>query len=69
VPGIVSALGSFCSREGRDTLRAFFTENPVPAAARALEQATERIDACIDLDARQSAGFARWLDTTITNSP
>jgi aminopeptidase N len=61
VPGIVGTLGGFCTADRRDDIRAFFTANPVPPAARALEQATERIDACVDLDAQQSRAFNRWL--------
>ncbi len=66
VPSVVGALGGFCSLERRDQIRAFFTEHPVPSAARALAQAIERIDACVDLDARQSPAFARWLGTVAT---
>ena len=61
VPAVVGALGSFCSLAHRDQIRAFFAEHPVPPAARALEQAIERIEACVDLNARQSPAFARWL--------
>jgi hypothetical protein len=33
----------------------------VPAAARGLQQAIERIESCVALDQRQSAPFTRWL--------
>ena len=61
VPDIVSALGGFCSAEKGADIRAFFAAHPVPAAARGLQQALERIDACVALDQRQSAPFTPWL--------
>jgi aminopeptidase N len=61
IPGIVSSLGGFCSAEKAADIRAFFAKNPVPAAARGLQQGLERIESCLALDARQSAPFARWL--------
>ena len=61
IPGIVSALGGFCSTERASEIRAFFEKNQVPAAARGLQQALERIESCVALDQRQSAPFARWL--------
>ena len=36
-------------------IRAFFAKNPVPPAARGLQQSIERIEACVSLDQRQSA--------------
>ena len=61
VPGIVGALGGFCSMERAADIRAFFAKNPVPPAARSLQQSIERIEACVALDQRQSAPFTRWL--------
>jgi hypothetical protein len=61
VPGIVGALGGFCSTERAADIRAFFQKNPVPPAARALQQSLERIESCVSLDQRQSSPFARWL--------
>ena len=61
VPGIVGALGGFCSMERAADIRAFFARNPVPPAARGLQQAIERIESCVSLDQRQSAPFTRWL--------
>ena len=61
VPGIVGALGGFCSMERAADIRAFFARNPVPPAARGLQQALERIESCVSLDQRQSAPFTRWL--------
>ena len=61
MPYIVGALGGFCTAARADEIRAFFKAHPVPAAARSLTQALERIDSCIALDRRQSAPFAAWL--------
>jgi aminopeptidase N len=67
IPGIVSALGSFCSTERAADIREFFAKSPVPSAARTLQQALERIETCAALDAKQSAPFAAWLSATATN--
>jgi aminopeptidase N len=61
IPGIVSAVGGFCSADKAADIRAFFEKNPVPAAARGLQQALERVESCQALDQRQSAPFTRWL--------
>jgi aminopeptidase N len=61
IPGIINALGNFCSTERASDIRAFFTQNPVPAAERTLQQALERVESCAALDARQSAAFGTWL--------
>jgi aminopeptidase N len=63
VPFVVSSLSGFCSAEKGADIRAFFAAHPVPAAARALQQALERIDACVALDQRQSGPFAAWLNS------
>jgi len=62
MPYIVNALGSFCAAARADEIRAFFKANPVPAAARSLTQALERIDSCVALDQRQSGPFTAWLE-------
>jgi aminopeptidase N len=61
IPGIVNTLAAFCSSTRAAEIRAFFKENPVPAADRLLAQALERIESCAALDARQSAPFTTWL--------
>ena len=58
--GLIAETVMIAGHNG-DQIRAFFAEHPVPPAARALEQAIERIEACVDLNARQSPAFARWL--------
>jgi aminopeptidase N len=64
IPGIVSAVGSFCSGTQAADVKRFFSQNPVRAAERALQQSLERIESCAALKARQSAPFAAWLATT-----
>ena len=44
-----------------DAIRGFFAKNPVPAAARILDQAVERIQSCVALGRRQATPFATWL--------
>ncbi len=61
LPYIVTALGGFCTAARATEIRAFFAAHPVPAAARGLAQALERIDSCVALDTRQSAPFSAWL--------
>jgi puromycin-sensitive aminopeptidase len=61
LPYVVNALGGFCTAERATEIRAFFAAHPVPAAARGLAQALERIDSCVALDKRQSAPFSAWL--------
>jgi aminopeptidase N len=61
LPYVVNALGGFCTAERGAEIRAFFAAHPVPAAARGLAQALERIDSCVALDKRQSAPFSAWL--------
>jgi aminopeptidase N len=63
LPGILGPLGSFCDRGKAEEIRAFFAKNPLPAAARLLQQSLERIETCAAIDARQSAPFAAWLKT------
>ena len=61
-PTFVAGLGSFCAAATRGEIRSFFTKNPRPAAARALEQAIERINNCIDLRQKQAPILERWLE-------
>jgi aminopeptidase N len=61
VPNVVNALGAFCSTDRAADITAYFKTHPVPEAARILQQATERINACAAVDTRQSPPFARWL--------
>ena len=61
VPAVVGSLGGFCDRAKAEEIRAFFARNPLPAAARLLQQSLERIESCAAIDERQSAPFAAWL--------
>jgi hypothetical protein len=58
---IVGALSAFCDARTLAGMRRFFAVNKVPDAERTLQQATERISACADLAAAQSAKLAAWL--------
>ena len=61
MPYIVGSLSGGCSAESSADIKAFFDAHPVPEAARALQQAQERIASCVAVKQRQSAAFARWL--------
>ena len=63
LPAVFQPLGAFCDRAKAEEIRAFFARNPVPAAARMLQQSLERIESCAAVDDRQSAPFAAWLKT------
>ena len=58
---VIGATGNFCDAEQREQVKTFFTEHPIPAAARTLKQALERIDYCVDLKNSQSSQVASWL--------
>ncbi|MGH9555265.1 MAG: hypothetical protein ACRD2Y_05530 [Terriglobales bacterium] len=58
---VVEAAGSFCDARGREDVRDFFTQNPVPAAERTLQQTLETINNCADLRQRQRTYLADWL--------
>jgi aminopeptidase N len=60
-PFIVGSLGAFCSADKAAEIKAFFDAHPVPEAARALQQALERISTCTAVRARQSPAFTKWL--------
>ncbi len=64
LPNIVGALGAFCSAERSAEIAAFFKAHPVPAAARAVRQALERIESCTAVDVRQSPALTAWLAKT-----
>jgi aminopeptidase N/puromycin-sensitive aminopeptidase len=61
--GVVQATRGFCDAKLRDEVPQFFATHKVPAAERALTQATEQMDYCIDLKARQGQKLAQWLQT------
>ena len=65
---LVNALGSFRDGVARDDIRQFFAGSAMPAAARMLDQALERIDHCAALKtprtlrARQLAGRSAMIE-------
>ena len=61
IPAVVGGVGAFCSAERAVEIKAFFAAHPVPEAARALQQALERIDNCVAVKTRQSPAFGKWL--------
>jgi hypothetical protein len=61
IPDLVGSFGSFCSVSRGNEVKEFLAKNAVPSAARAAQQAIERIDSCVALDMRQSKPFAAWL--------
>ncbi len=62
LPGVVSALGNFCTADAARDVTAFFAANPTPVAERALQQALERVEACRTFRTEQAGSAARWLD-------
>ncbi|MDA1184782.1 MAG: M1 family aminopeptidase [Acidobacteria bacterium] len=65
IPGIIRALGSFCSTEAAAQVAEFFRHNAVASAERTLRQALERMDNCAALVARQSSALTSWLTATV----
>jgi hypothetical protein len=61
IPGIIGALGSFCTTSDAADVRQFFAKDPVPSSERTLQQALERIESCAALVARQSPAVTTWL--------
>jgi aminopeptidase N len=64
IPGIIGALGSFCSEKDAADVSQFFAKNPVPSSDRSLRQAVERINTCAALATRQSPALTAWLRTS-----
>jgi aminopeptidase N len=61
IPGIIESLGSLCSANRAQEIKAFFATSPEPAISRTLQVSLERIDSCVALRARQSKPFGEWL--------
>jgi aminopeptidase N/puromycin-sensitive aminopeptidase len=59
---LVSATGNFCSAQGRDDVRSFFSTHMVAASDKALKHAIESIDGCIELRALQEPKLKQWLE-------
>ena len=62
LPGVVGAVGSFCSTAEANDVRRFFESHPVPPAARALKTALERVETCVAVQQRQQGALTKWLD-------
>jgi aminopeptidase N len=58
---VVNASGSFCTAQEKQEVQQFFTEHKVASSERALKQALERIDNCIDFRANQGQNLQQWL--------
>jgi puromycin-sensitive aminopeptidase len=61
LPGIVNGLSGYCTAERATEIKQFFTDHPVPEAARSLQLSLERISSCVAVKGRQSAAFNTWL--------
>jgi aminopeptidase N len=59
---LVSGTGQFCDESAASNVSAFFKIHPVPASERALRQAVERINACVDLKKLQQTNLQSWLN-------
>ncbi len=60
---LVDSTASFCSADKRDDVQSFFATHKVPATDRALKQAIERINGCIEFRALQGPNLRQWLAT------
>ena len=65
---LVDAGGTFCDAKNRDEVKAFFTTHKIPTAGKRVDQAVERIDACIDLTSHQTRKLEAWLDAQGTKT-
>ena len=59
--GLVRATSDFCDPRKAEEVKRFFGENPVPAAERALAQALESINLCVQTTRFQAPKLAAWL--------
>jgi puromycin-sensitive aminopeptidase len=58
----IEASAALATREARRDIAAFFKQNPVPTAVRAVKKALEQIALTCAFDARVKVQLARWLD-------
>jgi len=58
---LVASTGQFCDSDAASNVNAFFKIHPVPASERALRQAIERINSCVDLKKLQESNLQAWL--------
>jgi aminopeptidase N/puromycin-sensitive aminopeptidase len=60
--GLIRAAGtSFCDATTREDVKRFFTEHPIEASERAMAQALESIDLCVQTTRIQAPRLASWL--------
>jgi hypothetical protein len=59
---IVGALGGFCDTRTLAQVKGVFAVHTVPDAECTLQQAIERISACVTRSEGQSAKLAAWLN-------
>ena len=57
----VRSIATFCSAELRDDAQKFFQDQNLPGTTRILRNATDRINACIDLRASQGENLSQFL--------
>ncbi|HUH61814.1 MAG TPA: M1 family metallopeptidase [Terracidiphilus sp.] len=58
---LVGSTSGFCSQPARDDVQSFFSAHKVPASDRALKQAVERINSCVELRSLQGPKLQTWL--------
>jgi aminopeptidase N len=60
---IVGATGALCDAKSRQEVQQFFAAHPVEASDRALRQALEKIDMCVEMRTLQTRNFAAWVSS------
>ena len=60
---VVGATGSFCSAADRADVQQFFAEHKVDASERALRNALQAIDSCVQFRGTQNPKLTQWLAT------
>jgi aminopeptidase N len=63
-----SLAGSFCDEKLRDDSQDFFIAQDLPGSERSLQNAKDRVDACIELRSLQQANLAAYLKKPVGRS-
>ncbi|MGB6692401.1 MAG: M1 family aminopeptidase [Terracidiphilus sp.] len=58
---LVESVGGFCTEAAKDDVQSFFSTHKVAASERALKQALERINGCVELRSLQEPKLKDWL--------
>jgi aminopeptidase N len=58
---LVESSGGFCTEEAANDVQSFFATHKVAASDRALKQALERINGCVELRSLQEPKLKQWL--------